>query len=365
MKIGILTHPLHTNYGGLLQAFALQSVLERMGHNVSILHREYPIYRPLPLTAKVLRIIKNFAKGLLGKPQKGRYGVKQLENATGKFKKKYLNITPDFYTSEEIADYTSKERFDAYVVGSDQVWRPKYSACITDFFLGFLKDKEAIRISYAASFGVEDWEYSEEETQQCSDLAKYFKAISVREASGVKLCKEYLGIDAVHVLDPTMLLDAEDYRKVFANEKLPRHYKGLFCYVLDTTGLKQNVIDKISSNTNLYPTIVNTSSNQKYYLTVAQWLKCIAESKVVVTDSFHGTVFCIIFNKPFWVVGNSERGFARFSSLLALFGLENRLIKTLDDVKKDEVIDWDSVNARRLQLKEISFGFINKSLKYD
>lgn len=358
MKIGILTHPLHTNYGGLLQAFALQTTLSEMGHDVEILHREYPIFKPLPLYKKLYRLVCNTVKLVTGKPQVGRYGVKALENATGTFRSKYLNINQDLYSTEDMKKYTEKGHYDAYLVGSDQVWRPMYSACITNYFLDFAEAQKAKKLSYAASFGVDEWEFNEEETKKCSRLAKLFDAVSVRESSGVELCQKHLGIEAKHVLDPTLLLDAQDYQKVIGDTKLNKDFKGLFCYVLDTNGLKREVIDYVSSQTGLQPVVVTTDANQKTFLSVEQWLKSFADAKIIVTDSFHGTVFSIIFNKPFWVIGNKERGLARFTSLLSMFGLEDRIVTSIVDVKLDKDIDWTSVNVKRAAFRKDSLNFL-------
>ena len=116
--------------------------------------------------------------------------------------------------------YTSQYRFDAYVVGSDQVWRPTYNLGdkLFDMYLAFADGQQVKRLSYAASFGVDKWEYSDDQTRICSELAKQFDAISVREKSGVKLCADNLGVDAIHVLDPTMLLDPSDYNKLIGKQ---------------------------------------------------------------------------------------------------------------------------------------------------
>lgn len=112
-------------------------------------------------------------------------------------------------------DLTQKYGLDAYVVGSDQVWRPAFNLGprLGNMFLDFAGD-DVKKISYAASFGCKEWEYTEEQERMCGKLAKRFDAISVREASGVDLCKEHFGVDATLVLDPTLLLNKEDYGKV-------------------------------------------------------------------------------------------------------------------------------------------------------
>ena len=128
----------------------------------------------------------------------------------------------------------NEKDFDAIIVGSDQVWRTCYNPQIENAFLDFAKEwKHVRRIAYAPSFGIDEWEYSEEQTQKCRQLVQKFDAVSVREVSGVKLCREYLGVEAKHVLDPTMLLDKEDYLYLISRAEVVRHSNTLLQYVLD------------------------------------------------------------------------------------------------------------------------------------
>lgn len=119
---------------------------------------------------------------------------------------------PYIDSTSSLRKYFKKNRYDAVIVGSDQTWRPKYSPNIYDFYLDFIsKDKRIKRIAYASSFGVDDWEYSAEETKKCAKLSKLFDGISVREQSGIDLCKDHLGVDSELALDPTLLLNKDDY----------------------------------------------------------------------------------------------------------------------------------------------------------
>ena len=122
-----------------------------------------------------------------------------------------------FKDSIELNKYFAEEHFDCFMVGSDQVWRPRYSPCITDYFLKEIPvNTKALKIAYAASFGTSNWEFSEEDTLECARLAKLFDKISVREKSGIRLCQENLGIQAQYVLDPTLMLDAGDYIRFYS-----------------------------------------------------------------------------------------------------------------------------------------------------
>ena len=208
-----------------------------------------------------------------------------------------------------LSDILRKYHFDAYLVGSDQVWRPIYSYCLSNYFLDFTIGQHVKRIAYAASFGTSKWEFTEGQTTRCAALAKQFDAISVREDSGVVLCKKYLGVDAVHLLDPTMLLNKEDYIRLVEQEQIPSSEKKLMTYILDQSEEKQAIVRKISQTLSLSPNVVMPEKNfaqvgkkdidQCVFPPVTDWLRGFMDAEYVVTDSFHGTVFSIIFNKPF------------------------------------------------------------------
>ena len=399
MKVGILTQPLTNNYGGLLQAYALQTTLERMGHEVVILNRPMPFVPDVANDAfvpTVIRMMKNCVKFLMHKPLIKVYHELLphqhivANRLTEIFIVTYHHKSPDFSTTESLAAYCRKQGFDAYVVGSDQCWRPLYSPCLPNYYLDFAKDWDVKRISYAASFGVDHWEYSDDETRLCASLAQKFDAVSVREESGIALCKEYLGVDAVHVLDPTMLLDADDYNTLVQDFNpnifniAPEHRvkttldvkdKKLFCYVLNMNAQKQAFIQTVSKAKGLTPIecmpkdfraqeVFEKCPDDCTFPPVELWLQSFLDSEMVIADSFHGTVVSIIYNKPFWVLANPDRGRARFHSLLRMFGLDERLVTpdTLVTLDFDAPIDWSSVNARREELKQKSLAFLKGNL---
>ena len=377
MKIGILTQPLLENYGGLLQCYALQTILKKLGHEAWVVQRTSGELQGF--TKKVLfSCIKQFDKIFLG----GRL-VKRLrpntyaKRNTSYFVLNYINPkTKLITTTETLKKCNVEQNFEAYIVGSDQVWRPVYSPCINNYFLDFLSPQDRIkRIAYAASFGVDEWEFSEEETSVCKDLIKLFDGVSVREDSATALCEKYLGRnDALHVLDPTMLLEKEDYIRIVEKEKEPKSPGNLFCYILDESSEKNQVVESIASQIDAVPFTQMpkcklTDENLKdrledcVYPSVTAWLRAFMDADMVVTDSFHGCVFSIIFNKPFWVIGNHSRGMARFESLLSMFGLEERLIKrTSMSVEFTSPIDWARVNAIKKDWQEKSYNFLKINL---
>ena len=251
--------------------------------------------------------------------------------------------------------------YDAYVVGSDQCWRPQYNAFLSSMFLDFAKEEKVKRIAYAASFGTNQWEFTQEMTSICSPLAQKFDFVSVREDSGVKLCKEHLGVNAVHVLDPTLLLTKEDYILLIEAEKEPKAKGTLFNYILDPDAAKSAFINNVAKEKGLATFQVlpkcqaetRTKEDVKNRIEdcifpgVTTWLRAFMDAEMTIVDSFHGMVFSIIFNKPFWVIGNANRGISRFTSLLKLFHLEDRLLDAnkLQEVDINRPVDWSSVNA--------------------
>ena len=383
MKIGILTQPLKNNYGGLLQNYALQRVLKNMGHEVETIdYASSPISHIYKFFSSLKSILLHFL--FPTKYRKPRYipnaiEIKKIGKNTDFFVTKYITRTKILYSSKEFDEIAKKNVYDAYVVGSDQCWRPAYNCFfLQEMFLRFAKDQTNIkRIAYAASFGTDKWEFSQENTLQCALLAKKFDMITVREASGEELCRKKLGVAATHVLDPTMLLDKEDYIKLVEQENEPQSPGNLFYYMLDPSEEKKMLIEMVAAKCGLIPYTVmpkyqaenRTKEDVKkriedcIFPTVTSWLRAFMDAEMVIVDSFHGAVFSIIFNKTFWVIGNSKRGNTRFESLLGLFRLNDRMITTEEKVNWQKKIDWQEVNKIREKEKFRCQNLLLKALK--
>ena len=356
MKIGILTQHFLLNYGGIIQNFALQQVLLKLGHEPLTFEHDtcYSRTRWLLRTAKQILKTRSM-KGLPVYPiYQGRVGnknfikfvLKNIRSVTVK------NFTPGL---------TQIYGLDAYVVGSDQVWRPAFNLGprLVNMFLDFAGD-DVKKISYAASFGCKEWEYTEEQELQCGKLAKRFDAISVREASGVDLCKEHFGVDATLVLDPTLLLDKEDYGKV-CND-VPRKGKHIFVYSLVVSEGVLAVAEKVAETMGLPIIVKQAGSKVRKEDTIEDWFAAFRDADYVVTDSFHGMVFSIIFNKPFAIVMNPSGGNDRYLSLLSQLGLMERIVS--DELQPVfSAIDWSDVNHRLTELRKASFEFLKTNLK--
>lgn len=313
MKIGIVTLPLLNNYGGIVQNYALQKVLSDLGHESFTFDYRY---KSVPLWIYVCSWLKTLLYFFIPGKRRPFAKITPVE--------KRLFVIENFLKSnvsmsEPILSFSREKKIidglDAIIVGSDQIWRPKYAPNIEDSFLGFSERYDMRRISYAASFGVDKWEYSIKLTQKCVSLVKKFNAISVREESGVKLCKKYFGIDATWVLDPTLLLDEFAYLKLCKDVPVERK-KFLAAYVLDMDESVLNICKRVALEQNLELKIF--SADIRAELSIPEWIALFRDASYVITDSFHGTIFSIIFKKEFKCLYNEKRGLERFKSLLKL-----------------------------------------------
>lgn len=356
MKIGILTQHFLLNYGGIIQNFALQQVLLKLGHDPLTFEHDTCYSRTRWFLRSAKHVLKNHSlKGLPAYPTyQGRIGNKNFI----KFVLKNIrSVTVNDFTP----DLTQKYGLDAYVVGSDQVWRPAFNLGprLGNMFLDFAGD-DVKKISYAASFGCKEWEYTEEQERMCGKLAKRFDAISVREASGVDLCKEHFGVDATLVLDPTLLLNKEDYGKVCHD--VPKKEKHIFVYSLVVSEGVLAVAEKVAEAMGLSIIVKQAGRKVKKEDTIEDWFAEFRDADYVVTDSFHGMVFSIIFNKPFSIVMNPSGGNDRYLSLLSQLGLMERIVS--DELQPVfSAIDWSDVNHRLTELRKASFEFLKTNLK--
>lgn len=365
MKIALVIFRIGPSHGSLLQTYALFNVLKSLGHTVTIINRKDRLSLKTFIKRTLYRTYKTF------RGERFDYVV-STEVIPSRIMKN-MNLFVDKYLSSVLVEFTDIDfkhcDFEAFVIGSDQVWRPKFVQDITYYYLNFVKSLKNIkRITYAASFGVDNWEYSSEESILCKNLAQLFDAISVREDSGVELCKKHLGVNAVHVLDPTMLLDAVDYINLIVDKSNLIPSKTLAFSILDNNIAKLKIIDMISERLDLMPISIKADESNLNFVetSIEFWLDEIRKSSFIITDSFHATVFAIIFNKPFIVIGNKFRGTGRLSSLLNMFGLNNRMVFEEENINWDnllnENIDWGKINTHRSFLKSVSLSFLKNNL---
>lgn len=388
MKIGILTLPLSSNYGGILQCYALQTVLERMGHEVVVLDRA----SAAPSAGMVIRRCGSVLKCLVRRYILGQKNIAILSpwsqtylidksrltdcSVLLKFVRKHINITRPLRSSEALLKRVKRQKLDCLIVGSDQVWRECYSPFLTDCFAGFFPpDDKMLKITYGASFGTSENPISEQMLETCKRLSSRFDAISVREKSAVGLVEQCFGKHAELVLDPTLLLGAEDYvierPKTSCSETAEQDT--LVSYVLDTDGQKAKIANDVAGELGLKESFMGLSPKRSdgspdKMIPVQSWLDNFRNASFVVTDSFHGCVFSVINRKPFIAIVNHSRGADRFVSMLSQLGLEGRMVNDYEEysARRSELIapiDYAEVYSRLQKLKAHSLGYLSGMLE--
>lgn len=353
MKIGIVTQPLIGNFGGILQNLALQKVLRDEGHD--------PITLDFRNGDSKLRYFFRSVKSILKSGRRcpfPRYN-QRISEITSDFIDEYISVTEPFVKYR--ASLIKKYGLDAIIVGSDQVWRPIYNWSIEDMYLRFAKEAKVKKLAYAASFGTSQREYSAEKIAELKPYARQFDAVSVREFSGVDLFRYYFDSDATKVLDPTMLLKSDYYDSI---ARKPDKYDYIFIYILDNNELRAHIIDMLSG---LYQeTGIVVVEDKDTNISPSQWLGYISAARGVVTDSFHGTVFSILFKKSFISIANKSRGYDRLASLLSPLDLMGRLRDSYTEHDIQELmkqkVDWTRVHELIDMQRETSIDFITSNL---
>ena len=360
MKIGIVTQPLLRNYGGILQNYALQTILRQLGHTPITI--SYIPNTPLKLYLKVefKRRWYNFFHSHKRPPLGSRFTHSRHPYFEA-FAAKNMTLTENVYRYSP--KLISKYGLEAVVVGSDQVWRPCYNQYVlTNMFLDFVPNKRKIKkFAYGASFGVADWEFTPEDSEKCRKLVQQLDYVSVREESGIALCRDSLGVDAVEVLDPTLLLSAETYGALCT--EVPQHKERyIAAYILDSTPEKVAFVEQEAKRKGVVCKIYG--ADNRLELTVEEWLALLQNAESVITDSFHGCVFSIIFRKEFIALINSSRGAGRFTSLLGKFNLLDRIVEEpRQDLPPSKPIDWNKIETILKSWQEFSINYINNALR--
>ena len=356
MRIALLNLPFDNNYGGNLQRYALSKVLQSLGHDITYLFVKFDVKNP-PFYFQVYKSFTYLLRSVVGKRNWDWKSVvtpsllyKQKCKLANTFIDRYLCRTEPIYDVKDLSKYVD---FDVFLVGSDQVWRKTIAKnYLPTMFFDYLPDKIK-RVAYSVSLGSDKNELTEEEIVFLGRLYSKFSAVSVREQSALDLFRLYHWKSpyAVCTLDPTLLLDRQDYIDlVEAADTFPSD-GNMFCYILDPSKEKKEYIEIIKNKNKLKPYYFGI--NTKHSLSIEQWLRSFLDAQFVVTDSFHGFVFSIVFNKPFYLFRNDFRGNARFESLSNLLGVD------LNSVGQD----WVHINEMRAKEIEKSIDFLRKSLK--
>jgi len=368
-KLAILTLNGYFNYGNRFQNYALQQTLLNYSNHVDtlLISKNFKIdikskndNPSLLIRIKRYNILELLKKNLSFVLQKtiGRKVIKKRKNlrhnAFVSFSKAYLNEIDLGITPQSIPDGLGT-RYDFFVVGSDQVWNPTFPEFSELFFLTFVPKHK--RVAYAPSFGLS--ELPEEVKDNFSTWLSSMEYLSVREESGESIIRNLTGRDVPVVLDPTMLLTKEEWLRVSTPLKTVPKKPYILTYFLGTLDAKRGKEIKLFAKKNSLMIIQINELTSKYYTTgPGELISLINQATLILTDSFHGTVFSILFEKPFLTykrVGRDDM-YSRIETLFSLLHLENRENMRLSDPNLCE-IDYHEVK----QLLEIER---NKAFDY-
>ncbi len=342
MRIGIITFHWATNYGAILQAMALQKTLQTMGHDVEIIN-----YKPEQYEPSLWKFIKNrqflHLRSYLSNLKK--------EKRMSEFRHKFLKCTNRYSSILELQDYCTN--YEVLISGSDQVMNPNFlqngeKGGSTAYFLDFGKE-EIKRITYAMSFGTT--KYPEHLIPKVCPLIKRFNALTVRETTGKDIFSSMGRNDAVLVPDPTIMLKAEDYDKILG--LTPYRSEAMVVYML------RNRLSAILGRIPQGETKVITSE------TIEEWIQSIRSSRYVITNSFHGMVFCLLYHIPFTIALQNtinEGMNDRFYTLLGQLDLQNRIVHEADCEEFTNAIDWKDIDDRLDEIIQKGRNFLYKAL---
>ncbi len=345
-KINLITRHSGESYGAVMQTYATCMILQSLGHRVTIINL---IEKERVQKYFKLRNLRSYPKFINFWIFKWRNYPRRTRLMTSIDVKKI----PD-------CDYT--------IVGSDQVWNPQITKDNSlAYFLNFASDSK--KVSLASSFGKTMWEEDSEYTAKVKDLLSKFDAVSVRETSGVTICKEVFGVDAECIIDPTLAWG--DYSKFIRYKEINQ----IGCFVLKRGNpLFVEVEDRLNEITGYPVQLIDYSLGKKYNClktrqkSPVRWMNEIHNSKYIITDSFHGVAFCLLFKKQFFVLCADENKYTRIASLLEKVGLQERRVNSISDLNSRlqtllAPINYSNVDRVIQGERERYYRFITENIK--
>lgn len=374
-RIGIITLVNVNNYGAELQAFATQYSLQKMGFDAEII--DYPYFinsrhkktkgsKPkfkMPLKLKLIVMLYPLLQWYKKIKQDKSIRLRREENFKS-FHNRNTKFSCEYQTAESLV--SSKDDYDVFVVGSDQVWNPNNYTSLDPYFLKFVPDGKR-KISYASSFGV--GVLPEHTRNYYKEALRRLDAISVREENAVQLVKEISGVEAQWVLDPTLLLSGDEWKQ-YSKEitGLPENFVLIYevtpCDYVKHLAL--SVAEELGCQVVRINCDANRCENDDEVINVldagpAEFVWLFSQAKIVVTNSFHGTAFSLNMQKDFFVVSpERKQNNSRQKSLLRLVNMEDRLIVEGSQMPKQDffIIDYTKVNPLLEVAREESKNYL-------
>lgn len=349
MKIALITIWHENNYGAELQAYATVKALQQLGHQVKMIYILLSDCHKPNFKGRIAEFISSFGPG-----------YKKFDN----FWKTNIPVTRRYHTIEELQSNPPKA--DVYMVGSDQVWNPELTGIFAKlFFLDFGNEKVK-KISYSSSFGTPEWNY-EKLTEEVRLLLLQFDRIASREQSGVQILKDTFGVEASLTVDPTLLF--EQYQELtgpLSQKKTLVYYPLSDDYELEKYAIKTSQrLGLQLVNNKKTTTILGRVIWDK--VGIEEWVRNIAESQFVITRSFHGLVFSLLYGKNFAIMANRNNRGTRLMNLLEQVGLEERYYDSFNACDEaqpwNKPIDYDAIYLRLSEMRSQSYRYIMESLK--
>lgn len=341
MKIGVITFHWASNYGAILQTYALQQYIKSIGHEVEIIN-----YKPSKYDFSWFRIIRH-PKNL--KRLKQIFNQRKKESKLVLFRKKYLNTTNRYRSYTELKN--ANIEYDVLISGSDQILNPSFTMQgenkpTPSYYLSFAQ-KNTLKIGYAVSFGCTT--YPEFAKKTAIEWINNFDKIGVRELTGFDILKDlkYNGCAEI-VPDPTILYGTRIFQNIEITVPPQKDYT---CIYMLRKKLNINIKNTF---------IIDEQTNP---VTMEEWLGYISHSNNLITNSYHGTIIAILFHRPFVTVleNNNDKGMNdRIITLLNILKLQNRIADSeekINDILK-EPINWNDVDNNILKFSKIGKDFL-------
>lgn len=361
MKIGILTFHCAHNYGAVLQCYATQEFLRSKGYDVEIIN-----YRPRYLldpykhfnirriiSKSPIRIVKNVIKELI---------VLSIRNKRWQGFEEFINN--NLILSNKVTKESIPNSYDTYIVGSDQIWNPKITRGFDKIYFcnfPFVKGDKRY-IAYAAS--MEAKALANNAIEHYRDNLGHFDAISVRENELLNLLQPLVDKPIEQVLDPTLMVSPQIWDRIQSNIKEKDRY--VVVYQVrnnkNTIRIAEHIANQIGAKVKIlvaWPQIKMKDTSQT--ATPEDFVNAIRSAACVVTTSFHGTAFSVIFNRPFYTIKLNDGADSRSSSLLDSVNLKDRMIG-INDLPTFTLIDYTSINNKLNELRKNSQDFLLNSI---
>lgn len=366
MDVKVITRHMPSNYGSLLQTLATQKVIERFGHTCSIIDYERPDERGYQAVKTAL----NQKEGWRSNPLKKaiyialRYPTEALaERKFDKMRKELLHLTPLCQSTEDL----SRLKADVFMTGSDQVWGPMMNGQYDKaYFLDFVREGQ--RVSYAGSFG--KTEFTHETIEAYRKMLSRYDALTVREDAALDMLKEWGLPCKGQVLDPTLLLTADEWLQMVGEGKAPCKGQYILVYQIHNDPALNAFAKQLAARQGLPLVRVSVSLHQIsrgghlcYLPDLRGFIACIKHCRWMVTDSFHGTAFAINMNKQFVEVLPKNKTGSRNQSILRLTGLTHRIVSDVSDIQVvDTDIDYEKVNQNITKERAKSLALLKSIL---